>query len=58
MEDQESLGFEHMGLDPRLLQVWGRVWSWDLACRCTPRLLNHVLVLLRLSPTWAGRDLR
>lgn len=27
MEDQEALGFEHMGLDPRLLQVWGRLWS-------------------------------
>ena len=24
MEEQESLGFEHMGLDHRLLQVLGR----------------------------------
>lgn len=24
MEDPELLGFEHMGLDPRLLQVLGR----------------------------------
>lgn len=58
MEDQEALGFEHMGLDPRLLQVWGRLWSCYPVCRCTPRRLSCVLFLLRLSPIWAGRDLR
>lgn len=58
MEDQEPLGFEHMGLDPRLLQVWERLWSWVPACPRTARRLSRVLSLLRLSLTWDGHNLR
>lgn len=61
MEDPESLGFEHMGLDHRLLQVPGRLRSrtdggwerWQAA-----RRLSRPLSSPRPSPIWAGRDPR
>lgn len=47
MEDQEALGFEHMGLDPRLLQaVTDLGWS-------RPTLIQEKAIPLALE----GKDL-
>lgn len=61
MADPEFLGFEHMGLDPRLLQVRWRAGDPRIRLKGPEGTLlpsaSHFSVSLRPSPTWDGRDL-